>query len=504
MTGNTLNEIVNNNYRKIHELRESGIEPYPRRFKVSHNISVARELSEDAFAIIAGRVVLMRLMGKAAFAHIKDGSGKMQIYVKKDNIGEENYDLFKKSVHVGDFLGIEGKLFVTHTGEKTLKVSKLTILSKSIRPLPEKWHGLSDAETRYRERHLDLISNEDIKKIFMGRSAIISAIRSVLDCADYVEVETPVLCGQAGGAAARPFITFHNVYKTELYLRIATELHLKKLVIGGFDGVYEIGRVFRNEGIDANHNPEFTTLEAYRAYSDYNGMAELLEMVFSKCCDVMKIDSIDYNGAKINLKPPFQRIFLPEVWKRKCGQDIHEILNGKTFNKTNLRKLADSLHIEYTPTTPSAKIFERVFDLKIIPEIKQPAFIMDYPTAVTPLAKCKIGDEALVERFEFYAAGLELANAYTELNDPEDQKERLLEQMRQRDEERNQETDILDKDFIEAMEYGMPPTGGIGIGIDRLIMLFTGKPTIREVVLFPLLKGNKNTDGGPVIDNTLL
>ncbi|MEA3307179.1 MAG: amino acid--tRNA ligase-related protein, partial [Elusimicrobiota bacterium] len=253
-----------------------------------------------------------------------------------------------------------------------------------------------------------------------------------------------------------------------------------------------------------NHNPEFTTLEAYKAYSDYNGMAELLETIFSKCCDVMKIDSIDYDGEKINLKPPFKRIFLPEVWKEKCGQDIHEILNGKVFNKEKLRKLADSLKIDYTKTTPSAKIFERIFDSKIESEIKQPTFVMDYPTAITPLAKCKVGDEAIVERFEFFVAGSELANAYTELNDPEDQKERLLEQMRQRDEERNQETDVLDKDFIEAMEYGMPPTGGIGIGIDRLVMLFTGKPSIREVVLFPLLKGSQDTENGPVIDNTLL
>ena len=500
---NTLNEIVDSNYKKIHDLREKGVEPYPRRFKITHTAAECLGLAEEAPATIAGRVVLMRLMGKAAFAHIKDGFGKIQIYIRKDNVGEENFDLFKKNIHVGDFLGVEGALFITRTGEKTLKVSKLAIFSKSVRPLPEKWHGRSDAETRYRERYLDLISNEEVKKIFIGRSAIISAIRSALDSSNYVEVETPILCAQAGGAAARPFITFHNVYKTELYLRIATELYLKKLIIGGFDGVYEIGRVFRNEGIDANHNPEFTTLEAYRAYSDYNGMAELLETVFSKCCEVMKIDSIDYGGDKINLKPPFQRVFLPEVWKEKCGQDIHEILNGKVFNKPNLCKLADSLHIEYTPTTPSAKIFERIFDLKIQPDIKQPTFVMDYPTAITPLAKCKPGDEAIVERFEFFVAGSELANAYTELNDPEDQKERLLEQMRQRDEERNQETDVLDKDFIEAMEYGMPPTGGIGIGIDRLAMLFTGKPSIREVVLFPLLKGN-NDENGPVIDNTLL
>ncbi|MCK4936779.1 MAG: hypothetical protein KAR84_07985, partial [Elusimicrobiales bacterium] len=239
---NTLNEIVDSNYKKIHDLREKGVEPYPRRFKITHTAAECLGLAEEAPATIAGRVVLMRLMGKAAFAHIKDGFGKIQIYIRKDNVGEDSFDLFKKNIHVGDFLGVEGTLFITRTGEKTLKVSKLTILSKSVRPLPEKWHGLSDAETRYRERYLDLISNEEVKKIFIGRSAIISAIRSALDSSNYVEVETPILCAQAGGAAARPFITFHNVYKTELYLRIATELYLKKLIIGGFDGVYEIGR----------------------------------------------------------------------------------------------------------------------------------------------------------------------------------------------------------------------------------------------------------------------
>ncbi len=502
MSGNTLTEIVDNNYKKIQSLRENGVDPFPRRFKITHNIAQCQDLPENSHSTVAGRIVLLRRMGKAAFAHIKDGSGKIQVYLRRDNLGEENYDLFKKNMSVGDFLGVEGDLFITRTGEKTLKAEKITILSKSVRPLPEKWHGLSDAETRYRERYLDLISNDEVKNIFMARSAIISAIRKALDCSGYFEVETPVLCAQAGGASARPFITFHNVYKTELYLRIATELYLKKLIIGGFDGVYEIGRVFRNEGIDANHNPEFTTLEAYRAYSDYNGMAELLESIFDKFCDVMKISDIEYNGVKLNLRPPFQRIFLPEIWKEKCGQDIHEILKGKGFNRTNLLKLADSLKVPYADNTPSAKIFERIFDTRVLADIKQPVFIMDYPTAITPLAKCKEGDESIVERFEFFAGGSELANAYTELNDPEDQKERLLEQMRQRDEEKNQEADILDEDFIAAMEYGMPPTGGIGVGIDRLAMLFTGKPSIREVVLFPLLKDERNIDGGPVIDNT--
>jgi len=427
-------------------------------------------------------------MGKASFAHLKDGTGKIQIYVKKDSVGEESYEIFRKQMHVGDFLGVEGKLFVTHTGELTVNAEKLTVLAKSVRPLPEKFHGLTDAEARYRERYLDLISSEETRAIFVRRSRLVAAIRNVLDSDGYLEVETPVLCAQAGGASARPFITFHNAYKYELYMRIATELPLKKLIIGGFDGAYEIGRVFRNEGVDTRHNPEFTTLEAYKAYSDYNGMAELVETIFEKCALIIGAETVDYDGMKVNLKPPFKRLSLPDAWKEKTGSDIHEVLSGKAFNKENLRKLAARLGIGFAADTPSAKLFDNILDEKIISELDQPTFVMDYPTAVTPLAKCKAGDESLVERFEFFAGKEEIANAYTELNDPEDQKSRLLEQLRQQTEENNGEADILDKDFIEAMEYGMPPMGGIGIGIDRLTMLISGKPSIREVILFPLLR----------------
>ncbi|MBI4802866.1 MAG: lysine--tRNA ligase [Elusimicrobia bacterium] len=488
MSQTALTEIIAHNYSKIQNFRDRGIDPFPHRFTITHKIAQARRLSADTQVVCAGRMILMRVMGKATFAHIKDGTGKIQIYVKKDAVGEEAYEMFRKNNHVGDFLGVDGKLFLTHTNELTINAAKLTVLSKSVRPLPEKWHGLTDPETRYRERYLDLISNDEVRDIFVKRSRIISGLRQVLDAGGYLEVETPVLGAQAGGAAARPFITFHNIYKSELYMRIALELPLKKLIVGGFDGVYEIGRVFRNEGIDTRHNPEFTMLEAYRAYSDYNGMAALVEQMFARCSELLGVETVDYNGMKINVKPPFARISLPDAWKAGTGEDLHNILSGKSFDRENLRRLADRLHIEHGGDTPSAKIFERVFDLKIQADLQQPAFVMDYPTAVTPLAKCRAGDPAIVERFEFFAGHEEIANAYTELNDPQDQKDRLLEQLRQRDEEKNSETDALDKDFIEAMEYGMPPMGGIGIGIDRLAMLFSGKPSIREVIFFPLLK----------------
>ncbi|HAT73067.1 MAG TPA: lysine--tRNA ligase [Elusimicrobia bacterium] len=488
-----INEIVANNYAKIKTLREKGVDPFPHRFKLTHKIDQAAKLPADTPVIIAGRIVLMRVMGKATFAHLKDGTGKMQIYVKKDAVGDEAYEMFKKQLHVGDFLGVEGKLFVTHTGELTVSAEKLTVLSKSVRPLPEKFHGLTDAEARYRERYLDLISNEESRNIFVRRSQIVAAIRRVLDGDGYLEVETPVLCSQAGGASARPFITFHNAYKYELYMRIATELPLKKLIIGGFDGAYEIGRVFRNEGVDTRHNPEFTTLEAYKAYSDYNGMAELVETIFEKCAAIIGSDVVDYNGMQVSLKPPFKRLSLPDAWKEKTGEDIHNVLDGKAFNKENLKKLAARLGIGFASDTPPAKLFDNIMDEKIISGLEQPTFVMDYPTAVTPLAKCKAGDESIVERFEFFAGKEEIANAYSELNDPEDQKSRLVEQLRQKEEENNGEADILDKDFIEAMEYGMPPMGGIGIGIDRLCMLMNGKPSIREVVLFPLLRPDTDT-----------
>lgn len=491
-TKTTLDEIIKTNYSKIDELKKQNIDPFPPRFYVKNKISEIKGMDIDSKVLTAGRIILLRVMGKASFAHIKDGTDKIQIYLKKDLLGEK-YDLFKKYMTTGDFIGVEGKLFKTHTGELTINVDNFTILSKSVRPMPEKWHGLNDPETRYRERYLDLISNEEVKEIFVKRSRIISIIRETLNKDGYLEVETPILCSQAGGASARPFITFHNAFKIELYMRIATELPLKKLIIGGFDGVYEIGRVFRNEGVDTTHNPEFTTLEAYKAYSDYNGMAELVERLFERFTSEFNLSEIEYDGMKINLKPPFKRISLPDLWKEKTGQDIHSVLKGKSFNREGLYELAEKLKIDYDKQTPSAKLFERIMDWVIKDETVQPTFIMDYPTAITPLAKLKNQDESIVERFEFYVGGHELANAYSELNDPQDQKSRLLEQLKQKFEENLGEADILDKDFIEAMEYGMPPTGGIGIGIDRLTMLLSQKPSIREVILFPLLKPKEET-----------
>lgn len=486
-TKTNLEEIISTNYKKVEELRARNIDPYPPRFEVTHKISQIKTLPLDTYVKTAGRIILLRIMGKATFAHIRDGTGKIQIYLKKD-ILQDSYELFKKFITTGDFIGVEGKTFLTNTGELTINVERFTILSKSIRPMPEKWHGITDPETRYRHRHLDLIANEEVKEIFIKRSKIISIIRNLLDSEGYIEVETPVLVPQAGGASARPFITFHNALKIELYMRIATELPLKKLIIGGFDGVYEIGRVFRNEGIDTKHNPEFTTLEAYKAYADYNKMAELVERLFERFCDEFQTQEVEFEGIKVNIKPPFKRVYLPEIWKEKTGKDIHDVLNGKSFNKKNLLQLAKEMRVDSDENTPSAKIFERIMNKVVEDIITQPVFIMDYPTAITPLAKLKDGDPSIVERFEFYAGGLEIANAYTELNDPADQKSRLLEQMRQKFEENLGEADILDKDFIEAMEYGMPPTGGIGIGIDRLTMLLCSKPSIREVILFPLLK----------------
>lgn len=288
-----INEIVANNYAKIKAIREKGIDPFPHRFKTTHRIAEAAALPPDSQVTIAGRMILMRVMGKATFAHLKDGTGKLQIYVKKDSVGEEAYELFKKQMHVGDFLGVEGKLFLTKTGELTVDVSRLTVLSKSVRPLPEKFHGLTDSETRYRDRYLDLLTNDEVRGIFMKRSQIVAALREVLNAEGLLEVETPVLCGQAGGASARPFITFHNAYKNELYMRIALELPLKKLLIGGFQGAYEIGRVFRNEGVDTRHNPEFTMVEAYKAYSDYHGMAELVEKLFERFIKIVGADTVD-------------------------------------------------------------------------------------------------------------------------------------------------------------------------------------------------------------------
>lgn len=488
-----MDDLLSARLEKAREIRGLGVELYPHRWERGHTAAQALALGEGStlekkgpVVRVAGRLVQIREMGKASFAHILDGGAKLQVYLKKDVLGEASYALFKK-LHIGDFVGIEGPLFRTKTNEITVEAASLTLLAKALRALPEKWHGLQDTDTRYRRRHLDLIANAEVRRTFEERSRIVASVRRTLDSLGFLEVETPILLPQAGGASATPFTTHHNALERDLTLRIATELYLKRLIVGGMGKVYEIGRIFRNEGVDTRHNPEFTMLEAYEAYSDYHGMAALFERVFSEAAAAIGKETVEYRGKALTLKPPFRRLYLPELWRERCGEDIHRVLAGKGFERGALLDLAKRLHVDAGADTPSAKVFERIFDSRILPELHEPAFVLDHPTAITPLAKCVPGDESLVERFEFFIGTDELSNAYTELNDPMDQRERFEEQGRQRA-GGDQEADILDEDFVQAMECGMPPTGGIGIGIDRLAMVLTGNPSIREVILFPTLK----------------
>lgn len=494
--GRGLEELMSLKKAKVAELRSRGVDPYPARTLRRHNCSavapLGASLSEPAAhsaekVSIAGRLTELRDMGKSIFGRLADLSGNAQVYFKKDTLGDGPFSLVKRDLHVGDFLSVSGSVFKTKTGEPTVAVESVTLLAKALRPLPEKWHGLTDVETRYRHRHLDLLMSPESRAVFVKRAKIVSTIRRVLDAHGYVEVETPVLLAQAGGAAARPFRTHHNALDQDMVLRIATELYLKKLVVGGLDRVYEIGRVFRNEGLDTRHNPEFTMLEAYEAYSDYDGMAALFETLLSECADACGISEVEWRGVKIDLKPPFRRLHLPEVWKDRCGEPIEHVLAGKGFNRAGLLKLAEKLGLHAGEKTPSAKLFDRILEARVEDLLQQPTFLFDHPAAITPLAKLKPGTESLVERFECFAAGVELSNAYSELNDPQDQRERLAEQMTQK-EAGDQETDLLDEDFVQTMEAGMPPMGGIGVGIERLTMLLTGKDSIRDVILFPTLK----------------
>ena len=491
----SIDEIIAGKRQKLAEIRARGVDPFPARTKRAHTcaeaFAAAQPLEVGTVGAgaydVAGRLVELRDMGKSIFGRMADQTGRIQVFFKKDNLPEEQFALIKRDVHVGDFVSVSGAPMKTKTGEPTLSVSAVTMLAKALRPMPEKWHGLKDVETRFRHRHLDLIATPNVLQSFVNRSKIISTIRRTLDSRGYVEVETPILLPQAGGASARPFETHHNALGADMVLRIATELYLKRLIIGGFDKVYEIGRIFRNEGIDTRHNPEFTMLEAYEAYSDYEGMAKLFEDVVWNCAQAIGVEKTTFFGKEISLKPPFKRIYLPEAWKDKVGEPIDNVLQGKGFNRSRLLDLAGRLGIHAGDKTPSAKVFERIFDDKIAPLLDDTTFVFDHPTAITPLAKLKAGGDSIVERFECYAAGQELCNAYSELNDPDDQRDRLKEQAKQRA-EGDAEADILDEDFVQAMEAGMPPMGGIGIGIDRLVMLLTGQSSIREVILFPTLK----------------
>jgi lysyl-tRNA synthetase, class II len=479
---------------KLEALRQEGIEPYPPRVERTHTAAEAlaafqdapppEDPSEGVRVIVAGRLMSIRVMGRSTFAHIADGTGQIQIYLRRDTLGEENYDLFRHQIDIGDFVQVEGALMSTRTGEITVNVERWRILAKTLRPLPEKWHGLRDVETRYRQRYLDLIANEEVREIFCRRSRIISAIRRILDDKGFLEVETPILQPIYGGASARPFITHHNALDQTLYLRIADELYLKRLIIGGFDGVYEIGHNFRNEGISTDHNPEFTAIEIYQAYADYHDMMALVEEIYATVAEeVTGSPIIHYQGHDIDLTPPWRRVSMRDAILEHGGIDIEA-----HPDYDSLWQAARSKGISLTKQPNWGHLVEKLFGEVAEPHLIQPTFVIDFPTEVSPLAKKKPGDEDVVERFEHYIGGLECGNAFTELNDPLDQRERFEQQLRAANQQGDDEAHPMDEDFLVALEHGMPPTGGLGFGIDRMVMLYTDQSSIREVILFPQLR----------------
>jgi len=481
-----LERITEQRLDSLSRIRARGIDPYPHSYHLSHTIREAiapfeqqGESSQDIS--LAGRIMSKRSIGKMSFLDIRDSSGKIQLSFRYDLLGRERYE-FLQDIDIGDIIGAKGRLFRTKSGELTLEVSDFTMLCKSLRPLPEKWHGLADVEKRYRQRYLDLISNEENKNIFILRSKIITAIRSFLDKQGFMEVETPVLHPHAGGALARPFVTHHHALGEHLYLRIALELHLKRLVVGGFDKVYEIGRAFRNEGISVRHNPEFTLLECYEAYSDYNDMMRLVEEMLKYIAkEVLGNTKLAHNGKTIDLGLPWQRLYLREAIKEHCGIDFEDYTDA-----ASLRTRMTQMGMEVEPGKGRGRLIDELISTFVEPKLTQPTFLLDYPVEMSPLAKSKRGNERLVERFEGFVAGMEIANAFTELNDPLEQRERFRQQLKEQ--AADEEVEIADEDFLQALEYGMPPTGGLGIGIDRLVMLLSGQQSIREVILFPQLK----------------
>ena len=430
---------------------------------------------------VAGRLMSKRVMGKASFGHIADSDGDLQLYFSRDDMGAENYQEFKK-LDVGDIIGVKGAVFKTKTGEITVHVEGYTLLVKSLLPLPEKYHGLKDPELRYRQRYVDLIANPGVKDIFVKRSKVVSAIREYLDGEGFFEVETPVLNTLAGGANARPFVTHHNTLDVDMYLRIATELYLKRCIVGGFEKVYEVGRIFRNEGMDPKHNPEFTTVEVYQAYVDYNAMMDLTENLIRYCamkaCGTL---DITYQGEKLSFAGPWERLTMVEAVRRYVGMDFD------TEELSDLIAKANAKGLELAADTSWGKVLYEVFDNFVEEKLTGPVFVTDYPVEVSPLAKKKKSDPRLTERFELFIASKEIANAFSELNDPIDQRERFAAQMAAKA-QGDEEAQPYDEDFVTALEYGMPPTGGMGMGVDRLVMLLTDSYSIREVLLFPTMK----------------
>ncbi len=480
---------------KLERIRARSLNPYPPRYKRTHTtvqalnlfreLEAAREETPDLPSptiSVAGRLVSSRTMGKATFVHLQDGWGRLQLYLRIDRLGEERYR-FYEDFDLGDFIGATGTAFRTRTGEVTLEVSDFVMLAKALRPLPEKWHGLVDMEKRYRQRYLDLIANEEVRRIFQVRSRLISSVRRFLEERDFLEVETPALQPIYGGAFARPFVTHHHALDQRMYLRIATELYLKRLVIGGFERVYEIGKNFRNEGLSTKHNPEFTALEAYQAYADYNDMMDMTEeMLSSASQEVLGSTRITFQDQEIDLAPPWRRLTVGEALQEHAGLDL--------LQHRDPHSLAEVLERRGLPADASlgwGKLVDLAISAWVEPKLVQPTFMTDYPLELSPLAKQKPEDPSLVERFEPFIGGMELGNAFTELNDPLDQRDRFEQQALAR-EAGDEEAQPMDLDFVMALEHGMPPTGGLGLGLDRLVMLFTNNTSIREVILFPQLR----------------
>ena len=478
--------------QKMSTIRENGQDPFGSRFERTHlSAEVLEQFSDQSKeqleenlqeVIIAGRIMTKRGKGKAGFAHIQDLGGQIQIYVRQDRIGEESYELFNQA-DLGDIVGIRGNVFRTQVGELSVKAEGFTFLTKALRPMPEKFHGLQDIEQRYRQRYLDLMTNEDSKATFITRSKIIRAIRNYLDNDGYLEVETPMLHTIAGGAAARPFITHHNALDMELYMRIAIELHLKRLIVGGLEKVYEIGRVFRNEGISTRHNPEFTMIELYEAYADYKDIMSLTENLIAHVAqEVLGTTTVQYGEDEINLAVGWKRVHMVDIVKEATGVDFWQ-----PMTKEQAQALAKEHGVDVKPTYEVGHVINEFFEQKIEETLVQPTFVYGHPVEISPLAKKNPEDERFTDRFELFIVRREHANAFTELNDPIDQRERFEAQLVEK-EAGNDEAHEMDNDFVEALEYGMPPTGGLGIGIDRLIMLLTNSPSIRDVLLFPTMR----------------
>jgi lysyl-tRNA synthetase, class II len=487
-----LNDQLQVRREKMKEMMDLGIDPFGQRFERTHSAAEAteeydqftkEELEEKQFPVkMAGRIMTKRGKGKAGFAHIQDLSGQIQLYVRKDGVGEEQYELFKKA-DIGDIVGISGQAFKTKVGELSVKADQFQLLSKSLRPLPDKYHGLKDVEQRYRQRYLDLIVNPEVRETFVLRSRIIQSMRRYLDNNGYLEVETPMLHSIAGGASARPFITHHNALDMTLYMRIAIELHLKRLIVGGLEKVYEIGRVFRNEGVSTRHNPEFTMIELYEAYADYKDIMSLTENLVAHIAEeVLGSTTVTYGEEAIDLKPEWKRVHMVDAIKEHTGVDFWQQMTDE-----EARALAKEHNVPVKDTMKYGHVVNEFFETYVEEKLIQPTFVYGHPLDISPLAKKNADDPRFTDRFELFIVGREHANAFTELNDPVDQRERFEAQLVER-EQGDDEAHMMDEDFVESLEYGLPPTGGLGIGIDRLVMLLTNAQSIRDVLLFPQMR----------------